>query len=430
MNGPTWKDRLWYVFWYFALPAGLAFAIVQGLALAKVTEEDAPWQYLLAFAVLEIVVLSIRDRFFGSRREGGPRDLRTVSSEGRDLIREAEKLVKKGKPSETVRKEIAEASAAIDEAIRKRDAARAAEEVRRLDDLLNKHLGQVRKGTTREYIEAIGLAVLVALGIRAFVVEAFKIPSPSMYPTLNVGDNIFVNKFIYGPLIPFSNRRIFQGRMPERGEVIVFIYPRDPSKDYIKRVIGLPGDRIRIHPDGQVEVNGRPLERCEVGEWQGDNGDGRGEFRSREPAQRLFVEWHGRYHYLTLQTREASEFIEHPECTRGVGSEYVVPPGHVFVMGDNRDNSYDSRCWGPVPIANIKGRALWIWWSNLPGGGCGMRWNRFGHDILGEPSVPPSMAEGYAACIRRHGAISTSPPPSSSASSSSPLPSSSATAAR
>jgi signal peptidase I len=415
MTGSTWKDRLWYAFWYFLLPAGLAIAIVQGLAVAGVLSEAAPWQYLLAFAVLEIAVLWVRDRVLGTKRPTGPRDLRTVSAEGRDLQREAKKLVKKGRPSAEVQREIDDINNALDAAISKRDAAAAAEEVRRLDEVIDKHLGQVRKGTTREYFEAIGFAVLVALGIRAFVVEAFKIPSPSMYPTLNVGDNIFVNKFIYGPLIPFTTRRLFQGRAPRRGEVLVFIFPRDPSKDYIKRVIGVEGDRIRVHSNGAVEVNGQMLSRCELGEWGGDDGDGgradgRGGTLPRQ-QYRLFLEWHGEYRYLTRHLLRASDAGERPDCARAVTADYIVPPGHVFVMGDNRDDSYDSRCWGPVPIANIKGRALWIWWSNLPGGGCGMRWNRFGHSILGDPSVPATLSSQYNACINAGPARSRPPRP-------------------
>jgi signal peptidase I len=388
-----WKDRVWYIFWYFLLPAGLAVAAVQGLANVGALEEAAPWQYLLAFAVLEVVVLAIRDRVLGSRRQSGPRDLRTVASEARELQREAERLIKRGKPSGEARAEIEKAIAGIDESISKRNADATVDGIRRLDELLDKHLGRVRKGTTREYIEAIAFAVLVALGIRAFVIEAFKIPSPSMYPTLYEGDN----KFVYGPLIPFTNRRLFQGRTPHRGEVVVFIYPQDPSKDYIKRIVGLEGDKIRVFADGSIEVNGQMLSRCEIGTWAGDSGGG-------EPSgpRRLDIEWHGDFSYLTLHRCDGAELIDRGRYA--VSQSYTVPPGHAFVMGDNRDNSYDSRFWGPVPLQNIKGRALWIWWSNLGGAGCGMRWGRFGQNILGTPGVPPQaphLIEGYNSCLHR-----------------------------
>ncbi len=401
MNDSPWSDRLWYAFWYFLLPAGLAVATVQALANLQVIEDAAPWQYLLAFAVLEIVVLAIRDRVLGARRAGGARDFRTVVAEARELQRETSRLVEKAKLTPEVKAEIDAAMKAIDEAVSKRLGDATAAGVRALDELLEKHLASVRKGTTREYIEAIAFAVLVALAIRAFVVEAFKIPSPSMYPTLNVGDNIFVNKFVYGPLIPFTSRRLFQGRLPRRGEVVVFIYPVEPWKDFIKRVIGLPGDRVRVYSDGSVEVNGQMTPRCEIGIWSGDDGDGRGRNGIPGPPQRLYVEWYGAYHYLTLRQRELNDFSEHRERTYALTETYTVPAGHVFMMGDNRDNSYDSRFWGPVPTANIKGKALWIWWSNLPGAGCGMRWSRFGQDILGEPGVPADLRPGYEACLRR-----------------------------
>ncbi|MDP3276519.1 MAG: signal peptidase I [Deltaproteobacteria bacterium] len=393
----TLADRAKQAFWYFVLPAGLAIALLQGLWAARVlTEPPAPWQYLFAFAVLEVAVLSLRDRLLA--RSGVPRDLRTLQGEARELQDEARKLLKKTKASESVRTSVEGAIATVDQAVEAKKTAALEEALQTLDSSIEKHLGKARKGTTREYVEAIGFAVLVALGVRAFIVEAFKIPSPSMYPTLNVGDNIFVNKFVYGPLIPFTSRRLYAGRLPERGEIVVFIYPQDPSKDFIKRVIGLPGDRIRVHSDGSIVVNRQPLSRCQVGLWSGDDGDGRAQGSVGE-EQRLFVEWHGRFSYLALRQRES--FSEPPVRTYGLTEEYRVPDGHIFVMGDNRDNSYDSRFWGPVPVQNIKGRALWIWWSNLPGAGCGMRWNRFGHDLMAPPTAPAGLETGFNACIRR-----------------------------
>jgi signal peptidase I len=391
------KDQFWKAFWYFILPAALAVATLQALwAAGALAEPPAPWQYLLAFALLEVIVLTIRDRVLAAK--GVLKDARTLQSEARDLQDEARKLLKKAKPSDDARKQVEDAIAALDAAVSSKKPAEMDSAIRELDAVIDKHLGQSRKGTTREYIEAITFAVLVALGVRAFVVEAFKIPSPSMYPTLNVGDNIFVNKFVYGPLLPFTNKRLFNGRLPERGEIVVFVYPQDPSKDFIKRVIGLPGDRIRVHPDGVIEVNGRPLSRCQVGYWTGDDGDGRPHGSAGE-EQRLYIEWHGQFSYLTLRQRE--NFADPPPRNFGLTEEYTVPQGHVFVMGDNRDNSYDSRFWGPVPLQNIKGRALWIWWSNLPSAGCGMRWNRFGHDLMAPPTAPAGLESGFNACVRR-----------------------------
>ena len=281
------KDQFWKAFWYFILPAALAVALLQGMwAAGALAEPPAPWQYLLGFAVLEVVVLTIRDKVLAAN--GTLRDLKTLQAEGRELQDEARKLLKKAKPTDASRAEVEAAMATVDGAIEAKKAKELDAALRELDGQIEKHLGKARKGTTREYVEAIAFAVLVALGVRAFVIEAFKIPSPSMYPTLNVGDNIFVNKFVYGPLMPFTNRRLYNGRLPERGEIVVFVYPQDPSKDFIKRVVGLPGDRIRVHPDGVVEVNGRPLSRCQVGFWSGDDGDGRPRGSAGE-EQRLYV---------------------------------------------------------------------------------------------------------------------------------------------
>jgi len=401
MNDSPWQDRLWSAAWYFLIPASLSVALVLGLATVCAgqscgqTFDGAPWQYLLAFAVLEVVVLGVRDRLYGSHRLGAARDIRTVRAEALELKREAERLIQAAKPKKEVREELDGAIKSLDEAIEARDANAAGDGVRKLDALLTKHLGHVRKGTTREYVEAIGFAVLVALGIRAFVVEAFKIPSQSMYPTLNVGDNIFVNKFVYGPLVPYRQSRLFQGRAVERGEVVVFVFPTDPSKDFIKRVIGLPGDRVWVREDGSVEVNGQALARCEIGPWRGD--DGEGVSRIEQVQRRLFLEWHGSYRYLTLQNQEG-DMNRGDHCVR---EPCTVPPGQLFVMGDNRDNSYDSRFWGFVPQQNVKGRALWIWWSNLPGGGCGLRYERFGQSILGDPRVPQELDGALRACMRR-----------------------------
>jgi signal peptidase I len=391
------KDQFWKAFWYFILPAALAVALLQALwAAGALAEPPAPWQYLLGFAILEVVVLSIRDKVLAA--SGNLRDLKTLQAEARELQTEARKLLKKANPEQAAREAVEGAITAVETAVSEKRQRELDAAIRELDAQIEKHLSKVRKSTTREYGEAIVFAVLVALGVRAFVVEAFKIPSPSMYPTLNVGDNIFVNKFVYGPQIPFTNRRLWQGRLPERGEIVVFVYPQDPSKDFIKRVVGLPGDRIRVHPDGVIEVNGRALSRCQVGFWSGDDGDGRPHGTAGE-EQRLYVEWHGQFSYLTLRQRE--NFADPPPRSFGLLEEYTVPAGHVFVMGDNRDNSYDSRFWGPVPVQNIKGRALWIWWSNLPGAGCGMRWNRFGHDLMAPPTAPAGLESGFNACIRR-----------------------------
>ena len=190
-----------------------------------------------------------------------------------------------------------------------------------------------RKSTFREYAEAAAIAVLLALFIRTFVVQAFKIPSGSMEPTLLIGDHILVNKFIYGVKIPFIRATLIPISRPDRGDVVVFIYPVDKSKDFIKRVIGLPGDKIEIQ-DQKIFVNGK-----------------------------IYDDKHGFY----ADQRVRNSNPGHPE-------RFTVPKNHIFVMGDNRDHSYDSRFWGYVPIDTIKGKAFIIYWS-WP------NWNRFLHLI-------------------------------------------------
>jgi signal peptidase I len=187
-----------------------------------------------------------------------------------------------------------------------------------------------KKSLLREYLEAAAIAILLALFIRAFVVQAFKIPSGSMEPTLLIGDHILVNKFIYGIKVPLINKTLIPISNPERGDIVVFIYPLDRKKDFIKRVIGLPGDEIRIVND-KIYINGK-----------------------------LYHDPHGVYRDNTRETKNLGPF--------------VVPEDSLFVMGDNRDHSYDSRYWGFVPMESVKGKAMIIYWS-WP------HWERFGHII-------------------------------------------------
>lgn len=196
---------------------------------------------------------------------------------------------------------------------------------------------KVKKKTVfREYVEAAAIAILLALFIRTFVVQAFKIPSGSMEPTLLVGDHILVNKFIYGVKIPFIQRTVIPISQPKRGDVIVFIYPVDKSKDFIKRTIGLPGDLIEII-DNKVYINGTIYE------------DKHAYFSNKGKV------W---------PASQGKTFF----------GPITVPENHIFVMGDNRDHSYDSRFWGFVPLKSVKGKAFIIYWS-WP------HWKRFLHII-------------------------------------------------
>ncbi len=182
-----------------------------------------------------------------------------------------------------------------------------------------------RRGIIREYGEAFIVALVLALFARTFVLQAFKIPSSSMEPTLLIGDHIFVNKFVYGQTA-FAFERIFLPvREIRRGDVIVFKFPGRPTMDYIKRVIGVGGDEV-FGKDGVVYVNGQPLD---------------------EP--------YAVHHHETWGFGLRDDF-----------GPVRVPPGHYFVMGDNRDNSDDSRFWGTVPYYMVKGRAFLIYWSFEP----------------------------------------------------------------
>lgn len=182
-----------------------------------------------------------------------------------------------------------------------------------------------RKKLIWEYTKAIGTALLMALFIRAYFVQAFKIPSGSMIPTLLIGDHILVNKFIYGTEIPFTNKRILTFKKPQRGDIIVFKYPDDPSRDFIKRLIAVEGDVVESR-NKVIYVNGKPV---------------------------------------------AEPFAQHTDNSiRPGGMEprdnfgpHIVPKGKYFMMGDNRDQSYDSRYWGYVDIKEIRGEAIVIYWS-------------------------------------------------------------------
>ncbi len=217
-----------------------------------------------------------------------------------------------------------------------------------------------------EQVSTLLIAIVVALAIRAFLIEPFRIPSGSMFPTLLIGDHLFVNKLAYGPRVPFTGIRLPGFREPERGDVVVFevgrndgsesglrtdivpadFYPSLPQDDFVKRLVGLPGDRIRIR-NGRVTINGIPAEQVATGEVFQDN---RG---------------------VSLAIRDevledcVHEVLDDPVLSNPFGHdrEYVVPEGRYFMMGDNRDHSNDSRNWGTVRMEEMKGPAVFLYWS-------------------------------------------------------------------
>jgi len=210
-----------------------------------------------------------------------------------------------------------------------------------------------KKSVVREYFESIVIAVILALFIRTFVVQAFKIPTGSMEPNLLIGDHLLVNKFVFAPTLSSAERLVLPVRDIRRGDVVVFKYPEDPERDFIKRVIGLPGETIELK-DHRIHVNGRPID---------------------EP-----------YAYYLPRPDNPGLHETTSEDVRDRYGPVVVPANAVFVMGDNRDNSQDSRYWGFLPKENIKGRALMIYWSFDGGDGSlnlltHTRWARLLHQI-------------------------------------------------
>jgi signal peptidase I len=195
------------------------------------------------------------------------------------------------------------------------------------------------KSRLRENIEAVIIAVILALFIRTFIVQAFKIPSGSMLPTLQIGDHILVNKFIYGVKLPYLNTTVIPFKKPDRDAIIVFRYPEEPDKDFIKRVIAVPGDTIEIR-DKNVYINNQLLDED----------------------------------YAVHTDPKVLPAHVNPRDNLG---PITLPEETYFVLGDNRDNSYDSRFWGGVDAADIRGKAFVIYWS-WDRDDFGVRWNRIG----------------------------------------------------
>ncbi|HEU4442103.1 MAG TPA: signal peptidase I [Burkholderiales bacterium] len=225
----------------------------------------------------------------------------------------------------------------------------------------------LRKGRSRdarqpwwvEYSISFFPVILIVFLLRSFLVEPFKIPSSSMVPTLLVGDFILVNKFTYGIRLPVANRKIVALGSPQRGDVMVFRFPEDPSLDYIKRVVGLPGDRVEYR-NKKLSLNGSPVPLRQVDDYLS---------KERMQFSRRFVETlNGAEHEILLDEDAPAgmmpgrAFPHAGNCNyNSSGVACTVPPGHYFVMGDNRDNSSDSRVWGFVPDENIVGKAFFIW---------------------------------------------------------------------
>lgn len=316
-----------------------------------------------------------------SKREQALRKLR---HEARELFHEAERIFEKlpGKLPANAAERIAEQSLQVEEASLAGDVPLLEKEVRALDKLHEELFGAYRKQSGWDTASGFAKALAIALLIRTIFIEPYRIPSGSMLPTLEIGDQVFVNKFVYGVRIPFINVVPFQIiRPPARGDVIVFNNPVNTDVDFIKRVVGIPGDRVEIINEA-VHINGVPQGRRLVsGEFIVHNQDPRTSQWNDEEV-RLYEENLGGVGHAVLQgPGRAVEFQE----------SIVVPERHVFVLGDNRDNSSDSRFgFGStgrvefVPYGHIKGKAMVVWLSLGYGGllsslfdGTGLRLDRF-----------------------------------------------------
>lgn len=195
-----------------------------------------------------------------------------------------------------------------------------------------------------DYSRSFFPVLLIVLILRSFIAEPFRIPSGSMMPTLLHGDFILVNKFTYGLRWPVLHNKFWQNNLPERGDVIVFRYPKNPSLDYIKRVIGVPGDRLEYR-NKTVYVNGEKMQQVDLGRFIGQGRDG-----IMSGAERKQEVLYSVTHDVLINDRRYA-----------TDSAWTVPDGHYFVMGDNRDNSNDSRVWGMVPEKNLVGKAFMVW---------------------------------------------------------------------
>jgi signal peptidase I len=395
--------KFWYTIWFVVLPLVIAWLIVDVAARVGAIEEIEIWYVLLCFAGLAFATYSARHKFPfwqdpepSSEHNRGLRRKEAQLAVGhvrKTLRKNGKKVTAKGKT------ELEALLTELEASIASKDDERLAKQLRTLEEKSERHLAFARKSAGREYFESIGVAVLIAVLLRLFVFEAFKIPSESMVPTLMVGDHIFVNKYLYGLSMPFSHSRIVRFEKPRHGEVVVFIKPErdlgyrdlrlilDPNelggKDFIKRIVGLPGDTVEMRDD-VLFVNGKELPRCRVGTQVYRANTGRA---WQDKEDELWIEKHGDYLYTVLESRGQVQSFP----------PMAVPDDEVFVLGDNRDNSNDSRYWGSVPLDNIKGRAMVIWWSNLRP--YGFQWDRVGRSIMRpNPVLNQVQSEGLARC--------------------------------
>ncbi|MBL9024588.1 MAG: signal peptidase I [Myxococcales bacterium] len=412
---------VFYAVWVFAVPLAASLVTIWiftpadgartvGALESQISEQKIPFG-IVFFTLFAVLIWRFRHDLplaaaagIGGRRDL-PAKLRARFEEAGALLEEARRIMRSRRRDverELVPSEREDVEAGLEELERVMTAepfvATAFEKAHaRAERLVGEHLSRWRKGEIREYAESIAIAVGVALLLRAFVVEAFKIPSGSMIPTLLVGDHIFVNKFVYGPQIPFTERRVFESLPPERGDVIVFKFPENPEQDFIKRVVAVPGDVLEV-VDGRPIINGWIVPQCHVGSFKEDG-----------KTSELYVEYLHDKAFFTLFDQKpggatcetAADCSGAERCFAGYcgRDEYhrgpwTVPERQVWVMGDNRFNSHDSRQWAGgrgagVPFENIRGRAMIIFATFNQTGGV---LERMALPVMGKPHLPSAHA--------------------------------------
>lgn len=423
--------------WFILIPLGLTLITISGLAgdgdalptssmnqlQYFVTEQKVP-ALIIFFVLFETVIYGFRyalplaDKVGIAGRPGLPKEHRREFEQAGHLLDEVHQLLKKNKREiektlpESARTELENSMQALADTMDAKDFSlpRFQEAYNRAGELAGKYLAKWQRGEVREYTESILIAVGIALLLRAFVVEAFKIPSGSMLPTLQISDHIFVNKFTYGPTLPFSKKRLFSSLPPKRGDIVVFEFPDDnldnPRQDFIKRAIALPGDVLETR-GGHPVINGWPVPYCRVGTYSFDQSTG------YATTGELFVEFLGEYSYLTLfENYQPGDENSHE-------GPYTVNEGEFWVMGDNRNSSSDSRRWrhgrgAGVPFPNVKGRAMFVWLSFNDTGSGGVTWDRLFTNVLGKPRLPKEasaeLKKGIEKCLTER-PTETNPPP-------------------
>ena len=445
-SGSAGLRALFYIVWILGLPFVLAIISVWLLTPAPgdhdagglrvfVAEQQIPAAIVL-FTLFAMLFWHFRFALplsgaLGVGRTDIPATMRARFEEAQGLLEEARRIMQQhqrevGKGLRSAeREQLTQALATLEKAMRadKFDAGEFDQAHTRAERLVGEHLSRWRKGETREYAESIGVAVAVALILRALVIEAFKIPSGSMIPSLMIGDHIFVNKLTYGPLIPWTDSRLFTSLPPSRGDVMVFKFPENKEQDFIKRAIAVPGDTLEAI-NGRPIINGWLVPHCYVGRFGRDDA-------------RLYVEFLEDESYFTLFAPDDMHPNGPDEPTCGSQEEcglgqtcragicghhqgpFKVGPNDVWVMGDNRYNSHDSRSWrggqgAGVPFENIKGRAMFVWMSFAPGGGIST--DRLFVNVMGRPKLPggadPSLQPALDKCMRERPSVSQTTPPS------------------